>query len=255
MPKWPSAPWRSPTPSPPVADAAAPAAAEPLRIVMLAFARMTQLDLTGPFEVFARLPGAKIEIVAKSRRNPVEDAAGLSIVATASYNEIAGCHVLFVPGGPGQLELMEDGPTLDFLRRMAVEARYITSVCTGSLVLGAAGLLKGYRATSHWLSLPQLALLGAEPVEERVVVDRNRFTGAGVSSGIDLALRLATEIAGEDEARRIALAIEYQPAPAFPSRDREDPRLVAEVRARTAAFQDKREAAARRAGARLPSEP
>jgi len=225
--------------------------ATPFYIVMLAFPRMTQLDLTGPFEVFARIPGAKIEIVAKSRRKPVEDVGGLSLMATAAFDEVAGCHLLFVPGGPGQLELMDDGPTLDFLRRMAVEARYVTSVCTGSLLLGAAGLLKGYRATCHWLSLPQLAHLEAIPVEERVVVDRNRITGAGVSSGLDLALAIATEVAGEEEARRIALAIEYQPAPAFPPRDREDPRLVEEIRAATRAFQDKREAAARRAGTRI----
>ena len=225
--------------------------ATPFHIAMLAFPRMTQLDLTGPFEVFARIPGAKIEIVAKSRRKPVEDVAGLSIMATTTFDEVAGCHLLFVPGGPGQLELMEDGPTLDFLRRMAVQARYVTSVCTGSLLLGAAGLLQGYRATCHWLSLPQLAHLGAIPVEERVVVDRNRITGAGVSSGLDLALAIAAEVAGEEEARRIALAIEYHPAPAFPPRDREDPRLVDEVRASTQAFQDKRDAAARRAGARI----
>lgn len=224
---------------------------EPFRIVMLAFPRMTQLDLTGPFEVFARLPGARIEIVWKSAGKPVVDVGGLGIMPTASFNEVAGCELLFVPGGPGQLELMEDGPTLDFLRRMAVQARYVTSVCTGSLVLGAAGLLAGYRATCHWLSLPQLAFLGAVPVEERVVVDRNRLTGAGVSSGIDLALAVAAAVAGEEEARRIGLAIEYQPAPAFPPRDREDPRLVAEVRAKTQAFQQKREDAARRAGARL----
>ncbi|MFS8042503.1 DJ-1/PfpI family protein [Xanthobacter sp. AM33] len=223
----------------------------PFRIVMLAYPRMTQLDLTAPFEVFARLPGARVEIVAQSRKKPVEDVAGLAIMANSSFSEVAGCELLFVPGGPGQLELMDDGPTLDFLRRMAVQARYVTSVCTGSLILGAAGLLTGYRATCHWLSLDQLALLGAIPVEERVVVDRNRFTGAGVSSGLDLALALAAEIAGEEEARRIALAIEYQPAPAFPPRDQEDPRLVAEVREKTKTFQDKRIAAARRAAARL----
>ncbi|MFG1345292.1 DJ-1/PfpI family protein [Xanthobacter autotrophicus DSM 431] len=224
---------------------------EPFRIVMLAYPGMTQLDLTGPFEVFARLPGARIEVVWKSARKPVVDVAGLAIMPTAAFGDIAGCELLFVPGGPGQLELMDDAATLDFLRGQGARARYVTSVCTGSLVLGAAGLLAGYRATCHWLSLPQLSLLGAVPVEERVVVDRNRFTGAGVSSGIDLALAVAAEVAGEEEARRIGLAIEYQPAPAFPPRDREDPRLVAEVRAKTAAFQLKREEAARRAGARL----
>lgn len=236
-----------------MADKTITTGVKPFHIVMLAFPGMTQLDLTGPFEVFARLPGARVEIVWKTRREPVVDALGLGIMPTSTFGEIAGCHLLFVPGGPGQLVLMDDGPTLDFLRRMAVGASYITSVCTGSLVLGAAGLLAGYRATCHWLSLPQLAHLGAVPMEERVVVDRNRFTGAGVSSGIDLALALAAAIAGEEEARRIALAIEYQPEPAFPSRDLEDPQLVAQVRAKTTAFQDKREEAARRAGGRLPS--
>lgn len=225
--------------------------AAPLRIVMLAFPGLTQLDLTAPFEVFARLPGARIEIVAGSRKAPVVDAAGLAVMATSTYNEIAGCELLFVPGGPGQVAVMEDAAALHFVQRMAAEARFIASASTGSLILGAAGLLAGYRATCHWLSLPQLALLGAKPVEARVVVDRNRFTGAGTAAGLDLALRLAAEIAGEDEARRIALAIEYQPEPAFPPRDREDPRLVAEVREMTRAFQDRREAATRRAAARL----
>ncbi|MEP9354281.1 DJ-1/PfpI family protein [Xanthobacter sp. KR7-65] len=225
--------------------------AGPLRIVMLAYPDMTQLDLTGPFEVLARLPGAKIDIAWKKAGKPVVDASGLALMPTAAFRELDGCEVLFVPGGPGQLALMEDKATLGFLQEMAAGARYVTSVCTGSLILGAAGLLKGYRATCHWLSLPQLAHLGAIPVAERVVVDRNRFTGAGVSSGIDLALTLAAEIAGADEARRIALAIEYQPEAPFPPRDKEDPHLVAEVEARTRPFQDKRDAAARRVGAKL----
>ena len=221
-----------------------------MRIVMLAYPGMTQLDLTAPFEVFARLPEARVEIAAKNAPRPVEDAAGLRIVPTIAPGDLAGCDVLFVPGGPGQIDLMEDEETLDFLRRMAERARFVTSVCTGSLVLAAAGLLTGYRATCHWLSLPQLALLGAIPVEERVVVDGNRITGAGVTSGLDFALRLAAEIVGEAEARRIGIAIEYEPAPPFPARTQEDPSLVAEVRARTAAFQERREALARRVGLR-----
>jgi len=226
----------------------------PLRVVMVAFPRMTQLDLTGPYEVFARLKGVEIEIAWKKGRKPVEDACGLGIMSTAAFGQIAGCEVLFVPGGPGQLELMADDEVLEFLRRMAPQARYVTSVCTGSLLLGAAGLLKGYRATCHWLSLPQLALLGAEPVAERVVIDRNRVTGAGVTSGIDFALVLASLIAGEDEARRIALAMEYDPAPPFPAASAR-PGLVDEVRAGTAAFQLRREEAARLAGARIGVRP
>lgn len=221
-----------------------------LRVVMLLYPGLTQLDLTGPYEVLARLQDVEIELAWKKWRKPVADASGLKIMPTAAFGGLAGCDLLFVPGGPGQLELMDDVETLDFLRRMAMEARFITSVCTGSLLLGAAGLLKGYRATCHWLSLPQLALLGAEPVAERVVVDRNRITGAGVTSGIDFGLTLAAQLAGEDEARRIALAVEYDPAPPFSPASTE-PRLYDEVRGRTAAFQARREAAARAAGERL----
>lgn len=221
-----------------------------LRVVMVVYPRMTQLDLTGPFEVLSRLKDVRIELAWKKWRKPVEDASGLRIMPTAAFGGLSECDLLFVPGGPGQLDLMADEEFLDFLRRMARGARYVTSVCTGSLLLGAAGLLKGYRATSHWLSLSQLALLGAEPVSERVVIDRNRITGAGVTSGIDFGLTLAAEIAGADEARRIALAIEYDPAPPFPPAAAE-PRLVDEVRAQTAAFQARREEAARAVGARL----
>ncbi|MGR7995883.1 MULTISPECIES: DJ-1/PfpI family protein [unclassified Xanthobacter] len=221
-----------------------------LRVVMLLYPGLTQLDLTGPFEVLSRLPDVQIELAWKKWRKPVEDASGLKIMPTAAFGGLAGCDLLFVPGGPGQLDLMEDVETIDFLRRMAQEARLITSVCTGSLLLGTAGLLKGYRATCHWLSLPQLALLGAVPVAERVVVDRNRITGAGVTSGIDFGLALAGQLAGEDEARRIALALEYDPDPPFPPATT-DARLVDEVRARTAPFQARRIAAARAAGARL----
>lgn len=227
----------------------------PTRIAMLAYNGMTQLDLTAPFEVFARIPGAEVEIVAKNPRRAVEDASGLKIQPTNSFGGIGGCEVLFVPGGPGQLELMEDEETLDFLRRVGPTARFVTSVCTGSLLLAAAGLLKNYRATCHWLSLPQLALLGAIPVEERVVVDRNRITGAGVTSGLDFALALAERVAGQEEARRIAIAIEYEPAPPFAPRAEEPAELVAEVRARTAAFQARREETARKVGARLARRP
>ena len=227
----------------------------PLRIVMLAYHGMTQLDLTAPFEVFARIVGAEIEIVAKNGRRAVRDSSGLNIMPTNSFGGIGGCEVLFVPGGPGQLDLMEDVETIDFLQRVAPTARYVTSVCTGSLILAAAGLLKGYRATCHWLSLPQLALLGAIPVEERVVVDRNRITGAGVTSGLDFALEVAAELVGEEEARRIALAIEYEPASPFRPRAEESPELVEQVRQGTAAFQARREEVARRVGERLLRKP
>ncbi len=224
-------------------------------IVMLAYPGMTQLDLTGPFEVFSRLPDTKVELAWKSRSRPIVDASGLSIMASSAFSELSGCDLLFVPGGPGQLELMEHAETLDFLRRMAVRARLITSVSTGSLLLAAAGLLDGYRATCHWLSLDLLALLGAIPVAERVVVDRNRITAAGTTAGIDFALTLARDIAGEEEARRIGLAIEYDPRPPFPPLGEEDPRLVEEVRMRTAVFQERRAAVAKAVGERLLNDP
>ncbi|OYX13664.1 MAG: thiamine biosynthesis protein ThiJ [Rhizobiales bacterium 32-66-8] len=221
-----------------------------LDIVMVVYPDMTQLDFTAPFEVFARLPEARIEVAWKTTK-PVRDAAGLKIVPSAKFSRLERCDVLFVPGGPGQLALMEDAETLAFLRRMAGTARYVTSVCTGSLILAAAGLLTGYRATCHWMSLDQLAHMGAVPVRERVVVDRNRITGAGVTSGLDFALAMAQAIAGEPEARRISLAIEYDPKPPFPGPAEEDPHLVAEVLARTAVFQQRRDDVARAVGARM----
>lgn len=225
-----------------------------LRIAMLAYPDMTQLDLTAPFEVFARLPEAEVQVIWKKTK-PIKDASGLAIVPDTKLSKVGGCDVLFVPGGPGQLALMEDEEVLAFLRRMAAGARYVTSVCTGSLILAAAGLLMGYRATCHWLSLQQLSLMGAIPVAERVVVDRNRITGAGVTSGLDFALTMAREIAGENEARRIGLAMEYDPRPIFPSLSDEDPRLVEEVRMRTALFQERRAAVAKAVGERLLNNP
>lgn len=165
-------------------------------VVMLAFRQMTQLDLTGPYEVFARYRELKIHLTAKSME-PVVDGSGLQIVPTTLFAVCPQADILFVPGGPGQLSLMDDAETLDFVRRQAGEAKYVTSICTGSLVLAASGLLTGYRATCHWLSLNQLSLFKAEPTSERVVIDRNRITGAGVTSGIDFALTLGTMLFGE----------------------------------------------------------
>jgi cyclohexyl-isocyanide hydratase len=223
-----------------------------LRIGMLVFPRFTQLDFAAPFEVFARLPNATVEIVWKTKE-PIRDPFGLTVLPTASFDTAGPYDVLFVPGGPGQIDLMLDEEVLGFLRRQAEAARWITSVCTGSLVLAAAGLLRGYRATSHWLSLDQLALFGAEAVAERVVIDRDRVTGAGVTSGIDFALVLAAKLVGQEVAETIALQIEYDPAPPFPPRstaDRDDP-LVAAVRGRAEAFQASRLEIAKKAAANL----
>ena len=152
--------------------------------------------------------------------------------------------------------MMEHDPLLRFLRERGHRARYVTSVCTGSLLLGAAGLLRGFRATTHWLSLDLLALFGAHPVSERVVIDRNRFTGAGVTAGIDLGFHIASELCGEETARAIQLMLEYDPAPPFHSGSpaTADPELVRRMGASRRRFQEERRAAAERAAARMPED-
>ena len=224
----------------------------PFTVGLLLFENLTQLDLTGPYEVFARLPETRVLLVAKSRE-PVRSDRGLALVPTTTLVDCPQLDLVCVPGGPGQLALMDDAPVLDFLCRQAAGARYVTSVCTGALVLGAAGLLQGYRATSHWLSRDQLALLGAEPVAERVVVDRNRITGGGVTAGIDFALAVAAEVFGREVAESVQLQMEYDPAPPFAagSPDTAPAETVARTRQRAAAFQADRAAAARRAAVRL----
>lgn len=224
-----------------------------LQLVMLLFPRMQQLDLTGPFDVFARFSDSlEIHLAAKDL-GPVPDANGLRILPTVAFDDCPRADILFVPGGAGQLAAMDDATTIGFLRRQGLSARYVTSVCTGSLLLAAAGLLTGYRATSHWLSIEQLAHFGAEPVAERVVVDGNRVTGAGVTAGIDFALTLAALLFGEERAKLTQLAMEYDPAPPFDSGSpaRAEAPLVAHVRDATRAFQQQREAAAIRAAERL----
>jgi cyclohexyl-isocyanide hydratase len=183
-------------------------------IGMLIFPRLTQLDMTGPYEVLARLPNTKVHLVAHTL-DPVTSDRGLTVLPTITFADCPQLDVVAVPGGPGQQDLMEDEVVLDFLRQQARAAKYMTSVCTGSLVLGAAGLLKGRRATSHWAAIEHLPLLGATPIIERVVVDGNIVTAAGVASGIDFALTLAAMLEGEEAARQIQLQIEYDPAPPF----------------------------------------
>jgi cyclohexyl-isocyanide hydratase len=202
-------------------------------IGMLLYPGLTQLDLTGPFEVLHRLPDTQVHLVWKDTR-PVRADSGMQLVPDTT---LAGCpplDVVFVPGGFGQIDLMTDPVVLDFLRASARTARHVTSVCTGALLLGAAGLLDGYQATTHWAFVELLERYGARHAPGRVVVDRDRITGAGVSAGIDFALRLAAELAGEDVARAIQLGMEYDPDPPFRSGhpDVADPELVARVRAR-----------------------
>ena len=178
----------------------------PQRLIgMLIFPRLTQLDMTGPYEVLARLPNTVVHLVAHTL-DPVKTDRGMMIVPTVTFADCPQLDVVMVPGGPGQQDLMEDAVALKFLQRQAATAKYVTSVCTGSLVLAAAGLLQGKRATCHWAAIEHLALLGAIPVSERVVVDGNIVTGAGVASGIDFALALAAILESEQVAREIQLA-------------------------------------------------
>lgn len=188
----------------------------PFVVGLVLFEGMTQLDLTGPYEVFARMPNTRVLLVASSLE-PVRTEWGLTITPDVSFDQAPPLDLLCVSGGKTVTALLEDERMLDFLRVQGESARYVTSVCSGALLLGAAGLLRGYRATTHWLSLEFLPFFGAESVDDRVVRDRNRITGAGVTAGIDFALVVAAELFGTPEAQRIQLAIEYRPAPPFDS--------------------------------------
>ena len=186
----------------------------PIRVAFLLFPNVTQLDLTGPAQVLSRLGNVTIDLVA-SNRDPVMTDAGFALLPTASFADARACDILCVPGGFGTADAVEDAATLDWVRQAASGAAWITSVCTGSLILGAAGLLQGYRATTHWASHHMLARFGAIPVQERIVFDRNRVSGGGVTAGIDFALALTAVIRGEDHARLVQLSLEYDPAPPF----------------------------------------
>ncbi|KQT50420.1 dimethylglycine dehydrogenase [Methylobacterium sp. Leaf456] len=214
-----------------------------LEIGLLVFPRVQQLDLTGPYEVFATLPDARVHLVSKDLA-PVTSATGLVLTPTTTFWECPALDVLCVPGGVGVNALMEDEATLDFVRRQASGARYLTSVCTGALVLGAAGLLVGRRATTHWAAHDLLAAFGAVPVEERVVRDGNLVTGGGVTAGIDFALTLAAELTDPATAQAIQLQHEYAPAPPFDAGRPETagPAITAAVRKRLAASRAEREA-------------
>ena len=224
----------------------------PRRIGMLIFPGMTQLDMTGPYEVLARLPDTTVALIARTL-DPVTTDRGMQIVPTVTYASCPPLDVVMVPGGPGQQDLMENEQALEFLRRQAASAKYVTSVCTGSLVLGAAGLLKGKRATSHWAAIEHLKPLGAIPVREKVVIDGNIVTGAGVTSGIDFALSLARILDGEATAREILLQIEYDPAPPFDggSPQTARPETLATVEKRLAKLDEERRVVAERVGRKL----
>jgi cyclohexyl-isocyanide hydratase len=216
------------------------------------FPKVTQLDFTGPLQVFAGLPGATIHLIWK-RIEPVPSDSVLVLTPTMSFADCPQLDVICVPGGMGTDDLVNDEETLAFLRKQAVSAKYITSVCTGSLVLGAAGLLRGFNATTHWTAMDHLAGFGAIPTRTRVCVDRNRITGGGVTAGIDFALTLVSILADRKTAEAIQLGLEYNPAPPFNagSPDVAAPEVLALLKERGAARSLRRGEAMQRAAARL----
>ena len=223
-----------------------------LRFGLLLFPRLTQLDMTGPFEVFSRVPGASVHLIWKTRE-PVASDTGLTILPDTDFATCPALDVICVPGGPGVAALMEDEAVLAFLRRQAEGARFVTSVGTGALVLGAAGLLKGVRATTHWASHDFLAALGAVPEHARWVRDGRVVTGGGVTAGIDFALALVAEMVSPEIAQAIQLQIEYAPAPPFDAGSPETapPAVLERARTNGARMRAEREALVARVAARL----
>ena len=224
----------------------------PFHIGFLLFPDITQLDMTGPYEVFTRLPDARVHLVWKNRE-PVTTGGGMQILPTTTFADCPQLDLICVPGGTGMNPLLTDAETLDFVRRQAQRARYVTSVCTGALVLGAAGLLTGKRAATHWMSREMLAAFGATPSTDRVVVEGNVITGGGVTAGIDFALVVVAKAFGRDVAESIQLGMEYDPDPPFRggSPESAEPGLVAKVRAGAAKRQAERQAAVDAAAAKL----
>ena len=209
-----------------------------MQIAIPMYDRFTALDAIGPYEVLSRLPGAQVTWLAHEPGLVRTDNHMLAIEATAAFEDLPDPDVIVVPGGTGTRDLLEDDRILGWLRGAHAGSTWTTSVCTGSLLLGAAGILDGLRATSHWLELDTLGELGAQPTGERVVFDGKIVTAAGVSSGIDLALALAGRIAGDLYAQAIQLLIEYDPQPPYDagSTAKAGPDLTALVRERAASF-------------------
>jgi cyclohexyl-isocyanide hydratase len=232
-----------------------PAMPETIQIGFLIFPRVTQLDFTGPLQVLSRVPGAQTYLVAKTME-PVESDTVLTITPTKTFADCPQLDVICVPGGFGTDALLNDEETHDFLRKQARRARYVTSVCTGSLVLAAAGLMNGYRATTHWSAMGYLGKLGAIPEKTRVCTDRNRISGGGVTAGIDFGLTLAEKLADRTTAEMIQLTLEYNPAPPFNSGSPETApaevmQRLAERIAKAGAGAASREAEVERAAARV----
>jgi cyclohexyl-isocyanide hydratase len=228
------------------------AMSEPLQIGLVIFPKVTQLDFTGPLQVFSSVPGAKVHLIWK-RIEPVPSDSVLTLTPTITFADCPQLDVICVPGGAGTDDMVNDQEMLDFLRRQAERAKYITSVCTGSLVLGAAGLLQGYRAATHWSAMDHLAPFGATPTKTRVCVDRNRITGGGVTAGIDFALAVVDELRGREVAETIQLMVEYDPHPPFDagSPKRASPAVMAGLARLMEPFKRERELAVSRAAAAL----
>ena len=224
----------------------------PIHVAFLLFPDVTQLDLTGPAQVLSRLGNTTIDLVAASL-DPVPTDAGFALLPTATFATARQPDIVCVPGGLGINAAIEDSATLAWVRDAAEGAEWMTSVCTGSLLLAAAGLLTGYRATCHWAQHEHLAAFGAIPEHARYVFDRNRVTGGGVTAGIDFALALTARIRGEAHARMVQLSLEYDPAPPFDSGspDRAGPEAVAAYRKRTQALAPDRDARTLAAATRL----
>jgi cyclohexyl-isocyanide hydratase len=221
-------------------------------VVFALYPRVTQLDFTGPYEVFWRLPDADC-VLASASGGDLEADGGITFAKVRRLADVERCALICVPGGFGAIEAMEDQELLAQIRRLAMSARYVTSVCTGSLVLGAAGLLKGRRAASHWAWRDRLSAFGATPDNARVVRDGNIITGGGVTAGIDLALAVMSEIAGNDYAQSVQLSMEYAPEPPFNSGRPEfaPASILADAHKRYERVRRARDAAVERAAARL----
>ena len=224
----------------------------PLQIGLLIFPNVTQLDLTGPVQVFSGVPGAKLHLIWK-RIEPVPSDSVLVLTPTTTFADCPQLDVICVPGGFGVDDMVNDEEMLQFLRDQAKGAKYVTSVCTGSLVLGAAGLLRGYRAATHWTAMENLSAFGATPTKTRVCIDRNRVTGGGVTAGIDFALTLVAMLLDEKTAQAIQLGLEYNPAPPFNagSPDTAPADVVALINDRIVSNKARRAEAVARAAARL----
>ncbi len=205
----------------------------PYKIGFMLFPDVTQLDLTGPAQVLSRMPGVVVHLAAKSLE-PVPTDSGFAILPTTTLEDCPVLDMVCVPGGGGTTAVMEDEVQLAWLRERASRASLVTSVCTGSLILGAAGLLRGYRAACYWAFRDALRLFGAEPVAERVVIDRNRITGGGVTAGIDFGFHVIAHVHGRDMAEEIRLALEYDPQPlgAGGTPETARPEILARVRER-----------------------